>query len=169
MFDRRTKARSLAFVFAAGALVSVLTIALLEGQATTTWVVLTTGACSLALAAVLLRWSDAISERFLHAALALVTVLLSLVIHYTQQTGLYPLIYMWPALYGFFFFSTWKAVAHLAFIGVAYSTVLYIDDTMDTTIRLVLVLGTPLVVGLCWEPPLVDEAERRELEPAPLE
>jgi PAS domain S-box-containing protein len=148
MFDRRTKARSLAFLFAAGALVSVLTIALPEGQTTTTWVVLATGACSLALAAVFLRWAGAISERFLHAALALVTIILSLVIHYTQQTGLYPLIYMWPALYGFFFFSTWKAVAHLAFIGVAYATVLYVDDTADTTVRLVLVLGTPLVVGL---------------------
>jgi PAS domain S-box-containing protein len=148
MFDSRTKARSLAFLFAAGALVSVLTIALPEGQTTTTWVVLVTGACSLLLALAFLRWSNAITERFLHAALALVTIILSLVIHYTQQTGLYPLIYMWPALYAFFFFSTWKAIAHLAFIGVAYATVLYVDETPDTTVRLVLVLGTPLVVGL---------------------
>jgi PAS domain S-box-containing protein len=148
MFDSRTKARSLAFLFAAGALVSLLTIALPEGQATRTWVVLATGACSFALALAFLRWAERITERFLHAALALVTIILSLVIHYTQQTGLYPLIYMWPALYAFFFFSTWKAVAHLAFIGVAYATVLYIDETPDTTVRLVLVLGTPLVVGL---------------------
>ena len=148
MFDSRTKARSLAFLFAAGALVSVMTIAVPEGQARTTWVVLATGAVSLVLALVLLRWAAQINERFLHAALALVTLILSLVIHYTQQTGLYPLIYMWPALYAFFFFSTWKAVAHLAFIGVSYATVLYVDDTMDTTIRLVLVVGTPLAVGL---------------------
>jgi PAS domain S-box-containing protein len=148
MFDSRTKARSLAFLFAAGALVSVLTIALPEGQATRTWVVLVTGACSFGLALACLRWAGRISERFLHAALALVTIILSLVIHYTQQTGLYPLIYMWPALYAFFFFSTWKAIAHLAFIGLAYATVLSIDNTPDTTVRLVLVLGTPLVVGL---------------------
>ncbi len=148
MFDSRTKARSLAFLFAAGALVSVVTIALPEGEATTTWVVLATGAVSLLLAFVFLRWAARITEHFLHLALALVTVILSLVIHYTQQTGLYPLIYMWPALYAFFFFSTWKAVAHLAFIGVSYATVLYVDDTMDTTVRLVLVVGTPLVVGM---------------------
>jgi len=148
MFDSRTKARSLAFLFAAGALVSVLTIALPEDQTTTTWVVLVTGAFSLLMALAFLRWASRITERFLHAALAVVTLILSLVIHYTQQTGLYPLIYMWPALYGFFFFTTWKALAHLAFIGVAYATVLYVDETMDTTVRLLLVLGTPLVVGL---------------------
>ncbi|MEA2155228.1 MAG: hypothetical protein QOE11_1368 [Solirubrobacteraceae bacterium] len=148
MFDSRTKARSLAFLFAAGALVSVLTIALPQGQDTNPALVLATAACSLALALALLRWPSRIGDRLLHAALALVTVILSLVIHYTHQTGLYPLIYMWPALYAFFFFSTGRAIAQLAFIGVAYATVLYIDDTMDTTIRLVLVLGTPLVVGL---------------------
>jgi PAS domain S-box-containing protein len=148
MFDSRTKARSLAFIFAAGALVSVLTIALPEGQDIDPALVLATGACSLLLALAFLHWANQITERFLHAALALVTIILSLVIHYTHQTGLYPLIYMWPALYGFFFFSTTKALAHVAFIGVAYATVLYIDDTADTTIRLVLVLGTPLVVGL---------------------
>ena len=148
MFDSRTKARSLAFLFYAGALVSVLTIALPQGEKATASSVLVTAACSLVLAAVFLRWSERVTDRLLHAALALVTVILSLVIHYTQHTGLYPLIYMWPALYAFFFFSTSKAIAHLAFIGVAYATVLLIDDTTDMTIRLVLVVGTPLVVGL---------------------
>jgi PAS domain S-box-containing protein len=148
MFDSRTKARSLAFLFGAGTVVSVLAIALPAGQTTTSHVVLATAASSLLLALVFLRWASQITERFLHGALALVTIILSLVIHYTHETGLYPLIYMWPALYAFFFFSTTKALAHLAFIGVAYAVVLYVDDTMDTTVRLVLVLGTPLVVGL---------------------
>jgi PAS domain S-box-containing protein len=69
-------------------------------------------------------------------------------VHYAEQTALYPLIYMWPALYAFYFFSTPAALAHLAFVGAAYGTVLIIDDTMNATIRLVLVLGTPLVIGL---------------------
>jgi PAS domain S-box-containing protein len=147
MFDSRTKARSLAFLFEACALVSLLTIIFPERDATAP-VVFATAIVSLVLAVVFLRWSYQITERYLHAALATVTLILSLVIHFTQQTGLYPLIYMWPALYAFFFFSTWKALAHLAFIGVAYATVLVIDDATDITIRLVLVLGTPLVVGL---------------------
>jgi PAS domain S-box-containing protein len=148
MFDSRTKARSLAFLFAAGALVSILTIVLPQGEDTMPAVVFATAAFSAVIALAFLRWANQIGDQLLHAALALVTVILSLVIHFTHQTGLYPLIYMWPALYAFFFFSTSKALAHLGFIGVAYATVLYIDDTMDTTIRLVLVVGTPLVVGL---------------------
>jgi PAS domain S-box-containing protein len=147
MFDSRTKARSLAFLFEAGALVSLLTIVFPEHE-TTTPVVFVTVLFSMLLAIVFLRWADRITEPYQHVALATATVILSLVIHFTQQTGLYPLIYMWPALYAFFFFSTWKALAHLAFIGVAYATVLVIDNAMDITIRLVLVLGTPLVVGL---------------------
>lgn len=148
MFDSRTKARSLAFLFAAGALVGVLTIALPQVETTNVSVGLVTATLSLALALLFLRYASHITDPLLHAALALVTIILSVVVHSTQPTGLYPLIYMWPALYAFCFFSTWKALAHLAFIGVAYATVLNIDNTMDTTIRLVLVLGTPLVVGL---------------------
>ena len=102
MFDSRTKARSLAFLFAAGALVSVLTIVLPQGQKTMPAVVLATAASSLVLALAFLHWAGQITEHLLHAALALATVILSLVIHYTHQTGLYPLIYMWPALYAFF-------------------------------------------------------------------
>src|SRR4051794_2279054 len=147
MFDSRTKARSLAFLFEAGALVSLLTIIFPEDNAATP-IVFAAAIFSLALAIVFLHWSDRITEPYMHAALATVTVILTLVIHFTQQTGMYPLIYTWPALYAFFFFSTWKALAHLAFIGVAYTTVLLVDDTPDVTVRLVLVLGTPLVVGL---------------------
>jgi PAS domain-containing protein len=78
-------------------------------------------------------------------ALGAVTIILSLVINFTK---LYPLIYMWPALYAFYFFSTPTALAHLAWIGAAYATVLTHDKPMDASLRLVLVLGTPLVIGL---------------------
>jgi PAS domain S-box-containing protein len=148
MFDSRTKARSLAFLFSASALVSLLTIVLPQGEPPTASAVLATAAFSLVMALVLVRWERRIAEPLLHVALALVTVVVSLDVHYTHQAGLYPLIYMWPALYAFFFFSPWKAIVHLAFIGAAYGTVLAAEHTMDTTLRLVLVLGTPLVVGL---------------------
>ncbi len=105
-------------------------------------------AIALALAVVFLRVADQVSNEIVHVALAAVTVMLSLVIHYTQHATLYALIYMWPALYAFTFFSTPAALGHLGFVGAAYATVLRIDGTMDMTIRLVLVLGTPLVVGL---------------------
>ncbi len=144
MFDSRTKARSLAFLCAAGALVSVIS----QGERSAASWVVAAAALWLVIAAAFLYWTPRASERILHVALVVVTALLSLVINDTQNTGLYPLIYMWPALYAFFFFSTTAAIAHLAVIGAAYATVLSVDDTPDLTIRLVLVVGTPLVVGL---------------------
>ncbi len=147
-FDSRTKARSLAFLFAAAGLVGILTVAFPHQDSLSVGPVLTVAAVSLALALACLRIGERISEPLLHGGLALVTLSLSLLVHYTEQATLYPLIYMWPALYAFYVFSTPNALAHLAFIGAAYGTVLAIDDTMDATIRLVLVLGTPLVIGL---------------------
>jgi PAS domain S-box-containing protein len=148
MFDTRTKARSLAFLYGAGALICVLAVLLPHLVSLEERSMLVLAALSLALAVVFLRFAAQVSGAIVHIALAAVTVILSLVIHYTHNTTLYALIYTWPALYAFYFFSTPVALAHLAFIGSAYAVVLRIDDTMDASIRLVLVLGTPLVVGL---------------------
>jgi len=148
MFDTRTKARSLAFLYGAAALICVLTVLLPNVASVEERSVLVLAALSLALALVFLRFAAQVSDGLVHLALAGVTVILSLVIHYTHNATLYALIYTWPALYAFYFFSTPAAIGHLAIIGAAYAIVLRIDDTMDATIRLVLVLGTPLVVGL---------------------
>ncbi|HWC25112.1 MAG TPA: SpoIIE family protein phosphatase [Solirubrobacteraceae bacterium] len=148
MFDTRTKARSLAFLFSAAALICVLTVLLPHVAAVEERYVLALGALAAALALAFLRLADQLSGAIVHPALAAVTVILTGLIHYTHNTTLYALVYMWPALYAFYFFSTRAALAHLALIGIAYAAVLRIDGTMDATIRLVLVLGTPLVVGL---------------------
>jgi PAS domain S-box-containing protein len=148
MFDVRTKARSLAFLYGAGSLICVLAVLLPHVASLQERSLLALAAGALATAFAFLRFADRVSSRVVHLALAAVTVMLSLVIHYAHNTTLYALIYTWPALYAFYFFSTPVALAHLAFIGASYATVLAVDDTMDATIRLVLVLGTPLVVGL---------------------
>jgi len=149
MFDSRTKARSLAFLFAASALVCALTVVFGDADTIPHKKVLVVAAVSLALALVFSRYAARIHDRLLHAALIAMTIILSLVIHYTEHATLYPLIYMWPALYAFYFFSTPVALVHLACIGVAYATVLNLDDTIDATrLVLVLVLGTALVIGL---------------------
>ncbi len=147
-FDDRTKARSLAFLFAAGALVGILTVVFPHEEHVEEGPVLLVAAASLVLALACLRVGERITEWLLHGALGSVTVILSLVVHYTEPATLYPLIYMWPALYAFYFFSTPTALAHLASIGAAYATVLSLDKPMDATMRLLLVLGTPLVIGL---------------------
>ncbi len=147
-FDSRTKARSLAFLFAAGALVGFLTVGFPHEDNVAGEQVLTVATTSLLFALACVRIGGRISDWLVHVALASVTVILSLVVHFTQQSTLYPLIYAWPALYAFYFFSTPTAIAHLAFLGAAYGTVLIVDGTTDVTTRLVLVVGTPLVIGL---------------------
>jgi hypothetical protein len=136
-FDSRTKARSLAFLFAASALVGILTVTFPHEGSVASGHVLAVAGVSLALALACLRLGDRISEPLLHGGLAAVTAVVSLLVHYTGQTALYPVIYMWPALYAFYFLSTPGALAHLALIGAAYGTVLAIDDKLDATIRLV--------------------------------
>jgi PAS domain S-box-containing protein len=148
MLDTRTKARSLAFLYGAAALIFALTVLLPHVASLEERSVLVLAALSLVMALVFLHFAGRVSDGLVHLALAAVTVMLSLVIHYTHNATLYALIYTWPALYAFCFFSTPTALGHLAFIGVAYAPVLRIDETVDAPIRLVLVLGTPLVVGL---------------------
>ncbi len=148
MFDTRTKARSLAFLFAAGALICLLTVLLPHEGTVESSSVLVLALVSGALALAFMRFTSRISDALVHIALVGVTLILSLVIHFTQHTTLYAVIYAWPALYAFYFFSTPVALGHLGVIGATYGAVLWIDDTMDATIRLVLVLGTPLVIGL---------------------
>jgi PAS domain-containing protein len=149
MFDSRTKARSLAFLFAAGALAGVLAVILPVETPVADRTVLALAAITLAISLALLHDGSRISDPLWHVALAMATVVLSLMVHFTHLTTLYALLYMWPALYAFFFFSSPAALAHLAFIGAAYATVLsFEDEVMGATVRLLLVLGTPLVVGL---------------------
>ncbi len=147
-FDSRTKARSLAFLFAAGALVGYLTVIFPHEDTVLVGPVLGVSSIALVLALAWLRIGGTVSDTQLHFGLAGVTIVLSLLVHYAEQAALYPLIYMWPALYAFYFFSTAAALAHLALIGATYATALSIENARDATIRLVLVLGTPLVIGL---------------------
>ncbi len=147
-FDSRTKARSLAFLFAAGALVGYLTVLFPHEDGVQVGPVIGVSTMALALAAAWLKVGGDVSDRQLHFGLASVTVIVSLLVHYTGQAALYALIYMWPALYAFYFLSSTAALAHLALIGATYATVLSVENARDATIRLVLVLGTPLVIGL---------------------
>ncbi|MDX6689565.1 MAG: hypothetical protein QOG15_1022 [Solirubrobacteraceae bacterium] len=149
MFDSRTKARSLAFLFLAAALAGVLAVILPVETPVAERTVIALAGLTLGIGVALVRYGARISDPLWHVALATATIVLSLMVHFTHQLTLYALIYTWPALYAFFFFSTPAAFGHLAFIGAAYGIVLGVEaEPMGTTVRLLLVLGTPLVVGL---------------------
>jgi PAS domain S-box-containing protein len=148
MFDSRTKARSLASLYAGGALVGVLTLALPHTEAVDEGPILGLALLALAFAGAGLRWADRVTEPMLHVAVVAATAMITLAVHFTAHSTLYALMYTWPALYAFYVFGALPALGHLAVVGVGYGIVLAADETTDAPVRLVLVLGTPLVVGL---------------------
>ncbi len=148
MFDSRTKARYLAFLFIGGGLVGALTLAFPHSAEVSDGPLLLIVGAAVLVALVALRLAPTMSDDAVHAVLAAGTVLLTLATHFTDQGVPYPIIFIWPALYAFYFFRVRTALAHLAFVGICYASILIIDDEMDVAVRLVLVLGTPLVVGL---------------------
>ena len=148
LFSRGTKARSLAFLFVAGAVLGLVTLVLPHDEMVqdVPLVVLAAGAVAMA---ALLHWrAERLAERELHAALALGTVILTLANYWVGPTALYPMIYSWTALYAFYFFDLRSALAHLALIGVSYGLLLSVVEHTSSVTRWLLAVGTPLVAGL---------------------
>jgi PAS domain S-box-containing protein len=148
LFDLRLKARSLAYLFTAGACLGALTLVLPHDAAfrdLQIWIVV---GSALAIG-VLLYWSaDRVEEWHLHLALAAGTTLITFANYYTGTANLYALLYTWTGLYAFYFVGTRSALAHLAYIGVAYAVVLSVGDPPSPAIRWLLGVGTPLIAGL---------------------
>jgi PAS domain S-box-containing protein len=148
LFDRRVKARSLAYMFTAGAAVGLLTLALPHAASVQEVKLVVLAGIALAIAAVFYTQADRIAEWHLHAALAAGTVILTFANHYTGATTLYPIIYSWVALFAFYFFELRAALAQVAFIGLSYGVLLAIDSPPSSEIRWLLAVGTPTVAGL---------------------
>ena len=56
------------------------------------------------------------------------TVIISLANYYAGPRTLYPILYMWTALYAFYFFPLREAAAQMVFLGVSYAIVLAVQD-----------------------------------------
>jgi PAS domain S-box-containing protein len=148
LFDMRLKARSLAYLFTAGACLGALTLALphdAEFRDLQIWIVVG----SALVIGVLLYWSaDRLAEWHLHVAVAAGTTLITFANYYTGTANLYALLYTWAGLYAFYFLGTGAGLAHLGYIAVAYAVVLSIGEPPSPAIRWLLGVGTPLIAGL---------------------
>ena len=91
---------------------------------------------------------DQIRDWHIHAVLVSGMLIVSLANYYAGPSTLYPLLYMWAALYAFYFFPMREALAHMALIGVSYAVVLAIQNARQPVVRWLLAVGTPLVAGL---------------------
>ncbi|MEA2454765.1 MAG: hypothetical protein QOI45_1027, partial [Thermoleophilaceae bacterium] len=124
LFNLRLKARSLAYLFTAGAGLGALSLLLPHDEAVRDlqiWIVV---GCALAIGLVLYWTADRVREWHLQLALAAGTTLITFANYYTGTVNLYALLYTWAGLYAFYFLGTRAGLAHLAYIGVAYAIVL---------------------------------------------
>ena len=119
LFDVGVKARSLGYLFVAGASLGVLTLILPHDEGVRDLQLYVLATLAIAIAGLVYVQAERVSEWQLHLVLAAGTTILSLANYYTGTSTLYPLLYTWTALYAFYFFSISVALAHMSYIGVA--------------------------------------------------
>jgi PAS domain S-box-containing protein len=148
LFDLRLKARSLAYLFTAGAGLGLVTLAFPHDEAVRDLQLVVLAGIAVAIAAAVYFEAERIRAWQLHVALALGTLILTFANYYVGETSLYPLLYTWTALYAFYFFPLGIALGHAGFIGVCYAALLVIQGPGSPVVRWLLAVGTPVVVGL---------------------
>ena len=149
LFTRRQAARALGYLFLGGSAIVLVTLVLPHDEMVQDGPLFAlTGAAAAIGAAILLRAGQA-GEVELHSALAAGSLILGAANYFVGPTATFPLIYCWTALYAFTFFALRAALLHLGLIGVSYFVVLVAqDDPSSPVVRWLLVVGTPLVVGV---------------------
>ena len=148
LFDVRVKARSIAYLFATGATLGLVTLAFPHPDEVRDVALIVLAAIAYVTSAIVWLWSDRLRDWHIHAVLVSGTVIISLANYYAGPSTLYPLLYMWAALYAFYFFPLREAFAQLTFLAVSYAVVLSVQDADMAVVRWLLAVGTPLVAGL---------------------
>jgi PAS domain S-box-containing protein len=163
----RVQARSLAYLFIAGAALGLLTLVFPHADDVEDVALIVLAGVAALVAVALWAWADRVRPWQLHAALATGTIILSFANYYVDTTVIYPLMYTWTALFAFYFFRVEVALAHIALIAVSYALVLILVDPPSAVVRWLLAVGTPLIAGLLISRLLgqlrlgVHDAERR--------
>jgi hypothetical protein len=142
LFELRVKARSLAYLFLAGAGLGMLTLALPHSDLIEDRQLIILAAVASAMALAMWVWADRVRTWHLHVALAAGTIILSFANYFVEATVLYPLMYTWTALFAFYFFRLEIALAHVALIAVCYAIVLVIVEPMSPVVLWLLAVAT---------------------------
>jgi PAS domain S-box-containing protein len=148
LFDVRVQARSLAYLFIAGAALGLLTLVFPHPDEVSDVALIILAGVALLIACGMWVWADRVRAWQLHAALATGTIILSLANYFVEATVIYPLLYTWTALFAFYFFRVEVALVHLGLVAVSYGLVLILVSPSSAVVRWLLAVGTPLIVGL---------------------
>jgi PAS domain S-box-containing protein len=148
LFDVRVKARSIAYLFAVGASLGLLTLAFPHNAEVRDIPLIVLALTAYVIAAAVFLVADRLSDWHIHAVLAAGTVIISLANYYAGPATLYPILYTWTTLYAFYFFPMREALAQMAVVAVSYAIVLAIQSPDMVVVRWLLAVGTPLVAGI---------------------
>ena len=148
LFDVRVKARSIAYLFATGATLGVLTLAFPHADEVRDVPLIVLAAIAYVIAAAIWLVADRVREWHIHVVLLAGTVIISLANYYAGPSTLYPLLYTWAALYAFYFFPLREALAQMTCVAVGYAVVLAVQEPDMVVVRWLLAVGTPLLAGL---------------------
>jgi PAS domain S-box-containing protein len=138
----------MAYLFATGAVLGLLTLVFPHMAEVNDLALVLLASAAIVIAAIVWATRDRLREWHIHAVLVSGTVIVGLANYYAGPSTLYPVLYMWAALYAFYFFRLPEALAHMAFVAVSYAVVLAIQDPESVVVRWLLAVGTPLVAGL---------------------
>ena len=146
----RALARSGGLLFGAGATLVLLSFAI-ERTPETRWVVVVPAlALAYALAALLLARPDALSYSVYPFLTASATLLITVVAYSDgSPSSAVVLLYLWAAVYAFYFYSLWLALLETAWISTASGVELWLRSGLaDWFSHWLLITGTCLVGGL---------------------
>jgi PAS domain S-box-containing protein len=148
LFDVRVKARAIAYLFATGAALGLLTVAVPHPSEVNDLALVLLATAAIVIAAIVWLSRYRLRDWHIHVVLLSGTLIISLANYYAGPRMLYAVLYMWAALYAFYFFRFGEAMAHMAVVGVSYAVVLAVQDPDSEVVRWLLAIGTPLVAGL---------------------
>jgi diguanylate cyclase (GGDEF)-like protein len=152
--DRSLMARCLACLFGAGAALALVSLALADNYDVSAGDIFIPqvgyALAAVAVVAILLVSFDRLPLWTFHLTLAAGTALISFVIYASDDpTSGYTMLYVWIALYAFYFFGLPQAFLQVACVGFAYGLVLHFQNAVAVpTARWLITLGTVLAAGI---------------------
>jgi diguanylate cyclase (GGDEF)-like protein/putative nucleotidyltransferase with HDIG domain len=124
--DPAVMARSLAYIFAAGASISLLALAIPNSAVLDPGRIMLQAGCGYALCAVLGAAGARLPRWSFQVFLAAATLLIEWNIYASgDATSPYAALYFWVSIYAFYFFSRREAVIQTSFIVVAYAALMW--------------------------------------------
>ncbi len=146
-----TMAHAAAVLFGSGGSVALLSLAVPHWHFAHPTAAALTAVPALPTAVLLYLFAARVPERAIHVLLVLATVQLSVGVQFlgsgaaTASAGCY---YTWISIFAFYFLSRRAAVAHLAFMAVAYAAALWAVGARGGPSQWVVTMGTAAAGGL---------------------